>query len=303
MKKSILFKTSLLAVSLGILSGCSIDPEKNNDPIINGGSESTVTQQAKSVQTLQAVTGINLVDNLGLSSSNLAVKKSDDFRKTSQKTDVSEVLPQLDLLLSSDNLITSKVEEVETVVGEETFAFNETITFKDVNLEDVTYNLVYNQKTFEEKDDDEIEKFTKMDGLVLLSETEVYPFESRLSEETEDDEFEQERFFKIKTDDRNYVLVEESYENEGSEVEREFEYTLIKDGRKELEYSIEIEKERFENDIEFEIDDLEYKVEKVVKDDKEYFLVKIKDDDHFIDFQKFEKVIAEDGSVSYIEIE
>lgn len=304
MKKTNLFKTALLGLTLGVISSCggttpstNLGQDTNGDGVVSGNEVS-----AKKVQTLQAVTSINLLNSLSDVSPGLMQKKLMARRDATASTeDIEKILPQLDVLLTNDALVTSTLEEVETTIGDETFEKKETITFKDSSLKDVTYTLVYNSRVHEERDDDEIEKITIMSGVVLIDETTTYKFVSHTEEENEDDENEKERNFKVQVDERSYVLVEESYEKEGRETESEFEYTFVNNGRKELEYSIEIENEKFENDIEFEINDREYEVEKFTdKDGKELYKVKIKEDDNFKELFIYEKVVDEAGNVSFI---
>ena len=304
MKKTNLFKTALLGLTLGVISSCggttpssNLGQDTNGDGVVSGNEVS-----AKKVQTLQAVTSINLLNSLSDVSPGLMQNKLMARRDATASTeDIEKILPQLDVLLTNDALVTSTLEDVETTIGEETFVKKETITFKDSSLKDVTYTLVYNSRVHEERDDDEIEKITIMSGVVLIDETTTYKFVSHMEEENEDDENEKERNFKVQVDERSYVLVEESYEKEGRETESEFEYTFVNNGRKELEYSIEIENEKFENDIEFEINDREYEVEKFTdKDGKELYKVKIKEDDNFKELFIYEKVVDEAGNVSFI---
>lgn len=304
MKKTNLFKTALLGLTLGVISSCggttpssNLGQDTNGDGVVSGNEVS-----AKKVQTLQAVTSINLLNSFSDVSPGLMQNKLMARRDATASTeDIEKILPQLDVLLTNDALVTSTLEDVETTIGEETFVKKETITFKDSSLKDVTYTLVYNSRVHEERDDDEIEKITIMSGVVLIDETTTYKFVSHMEEENEDDENEKERNFKVQVDERSYVLVEESYEKEGRETESEFEYTFVNNGRKELEYSIEIENEKFENDIEFEINDREYEVEKFTdKDGKELYKVKIKEDDNFKELFIYEKVVDEAGNVSFI---
>ena len=196
--------------------------------------------------------------------------------------------------------IKSEIESVETTIGDTTYSVKETISYKDFNNQEVTYSLVYNVKEYEEKDDDEIEKYTLMDGYVLLEENE-YSFRSLMKSEKEHDENEVERNFKINLENNSYIFVESSLENEGDETEEEYEYTYVENGRKKMEYSIEIEREGFKDSIEIEENDKEYEVKRISKDGKTYFLVQIKEGKNYKDYLSYEKVLNDDGSVSYIE--
>ena len=89
-------------------------------------------------------------------------------------------------------------------------------------------------------------------------------------------------------------------ENEDNENEEEYEYTYIENGRKKIEYSIEIEKEGFKDSIEIEYNDKEFEVSRTERDGKILFFVKLKEGRDYRDYLVYEKVIGDDGSVSYI---
>lgn len=214
-------------------------------------------------------------------------------------TKVKEILPQLDLMLNGSATVDSTITEGEFVINEVTYAYQETITFTDINFEETTYTLTYNVgKTEVEEDleDEEVETTTIINGVATLDGTTYLEFVSKIEEETERDENELERSFRINLGEGSYALVEESYETEGSEVENEFEYTLVENGVKVLEYSIEIEKDGFKDEIEYEVNEVEYKVTKV--SEKEY-LIEVEKDDDYEAFARFRKVVAEDGTTSY----
>ena len=286
-----LFTISLLSIvtlGVGVLTSCSNDTPSTN----LGGVE--IPLSSKKENTFQATTSVSLLNSITQSS---ALSRT---QETSTNTDFKEILPQLELMMNNGFDIKSEIESVETTIGDTTYSVKETISYKDFNNQDVTYSLVYNVKEYEEKDDDEIEKYTLMDGYALLEENE-YSFRSLMKSEEEHDENEVERNFKINLENNSYIFVESSLENEGDETEEEYEYTYVENGRKKMEYSIEIEKEGFKDSIEIEENEKEYEVKRISKDGKTYFLIQIKEGNNYKDYLSYEKVLNDDGSVSYIE--
>ena len=138
-----------------------------------------------------------------------------------------------------------------------------------------------------------------MEGYVLLNDAN-YEFTSVMKNEQEWDEEEVERNFRINLNNNSYIFVESSMENEGNENEEEYEYTYIENGRKVIEYSIEIEKEGFKDSIEIEYNEKEFEVSRTERDGKILFFVKLKEGRDYRDYLTYEKVIGDDGSVSYI---
>lgn len=297
-----LFTISLLSIvtlGVGVLTSCSNDTPSTN----LGGVE--IPLSSKKENTFQATTSVSLLNSITESSalrraSQLKLGKDFKNEETSTSTDFKEILPQLELMMNNGFDIKSEIESVETTIGDTTYSVKETISYKDFNNQEVTYSLVYNVKEYEEKDDDEIEKYTLMDGYVLLEENE-YSFRSLMKSEEEHDESEVERNFKINLENNSYIFVESSLENEGDETEEEYEYTYVENGRKKMEYSIEIEKEGFKDSIEIEENEKEYEVKRISKDGKTYFLIQIKEGKNYKDYLSYEKVLNDDGSVSYIE--
>ena len=302
-KKIMLLNTVLLGVGLTLLASCNPEPTKKDEVLIG---DTPVEESVKKENTFQATTGVSMLNLIASQPTQLRNTKlmADDFRNNTREdtSTLEDLLPQLDLIMNNDYLINSVVEETTTEIEGKTFSIKETVTFKDQNLNDVTYEMVYNTKTFTERDDDEIESHVLMDGYVLLNDS-AYRFDSRMESESEWDESESERNFRVFLDERSYIFVEDSLETEGRETESELEYTYIKNGRVELNYSLEIEKEGFENSIEFEVNDKEYEVSRFERDGKTYLAVKIEeDDDHFKDFKVFEKVTDQNGNTSYQEV-
>lgn len=283
-------------VGLGVLASCSSGK-------INGGNENQ-TLSAKEKDSIQAVTSMNLLSSLSgasLRSANVLGLAKED------KGNLEKMLPTIDLLLDNGYSFTSQVEEKENVILEETFKYEETLSFKDENLTDKTYKLFYNEtftKVEEDKDDkDEKEENKVLKGYAMIDGTNYYAFKSLSTKETEEDEVEEERTFRIDIDQKNYIVVNEEHEIEDGEKETSFDYLVVKDGQKTLEYSIELEKDKNDDEIEYEINDKEYKMKRKTLEGVTYYQVFFGDDD---DDNKaiitYKKIIAEDGTVSYEEV-
>ena len=298
MKKT-LFVISLLSM-LGLGAAMLTSCDLGNDTTKLGDVEIPTT--SKKENTFQATTSVSLLNSInktGALKAHNPVKLSKDFNSKSVQEDLTQVLPQLDLMMDNGFDISSNVEEVSTEIEGKTYTIKETVSYKDFDNETVTYSLIYNARSHEERDDDEIERYTYMEGYVLLNDAN-YEFTSVMKNEQEWDEEEVERNFRINLNNNSYIFVESSMENEGNENEEEYEYTYIEYGRKKIEYSIEIEKEGFKDSIEIEYNDKEFEVSRTERDGKILFFVKLKEGRDYRDYLTYEKVIGDDGSVSYI---
>ena len=298
MKKT-LFVISLLSM-LGLGAAMLTSCDLGNDTTKLGDVEIPTT--SKKENTFQATTSVSLLNSInkaGALKAHNPVKLSKDFNSQSVQEDLTKVLPQLDLMMDNGFDISSNVEEVSTEIEDKTYTIKETISYKDFNNETVTYSLIYNARSHEERDVDEIEKYTYMEGYILLND-DNYEFTSVMKNEQEWDEEEVERNFRINLNNNSYIFVESSMENEGNENEEEYEYTYIENGRKKIEYSIEIEKEGFKDSIEIEYNEKEFEVSRTERDGKILFFVKLKEGRDYRDYLTYEKVIDDDGSVSYI---
>ena len=298
MKKTLFVISLLSMLGLGavMLTSCDL----GNDTTKLGDVEIPTT--SKKENTFQATTSVSLLNSInkaGALKAHNPLKLSKDFNSKSVQEDLTQVLPQLDLMMDNGFDISSNVEEVSTEIEDKTYTIKETVSYKNFDNETVTYSLIYNARSHEERDDDEIEKYTYMEGYVLLNDAN-YEFTSVMKNEQEWDEEEVERNFRINLNNNSYIFVESSMENEGNENEEEYEYTYIENGRKVIEYSIEIEKEGFKDSIEIEYNEKEFEVSRTERDGKILFFVKLKEGRDYRDYLTYEKVIGDDGSVSYI---
>ena len=298
MKKTLFVISLLSMLGLGAVMLTSCDLGKDTTKL--GDVEIPTT--SKKENTFQATTSVSLLNSInkaGALKAHNPVKLSKDFNSQSVQEDLTQVLPQLDLMMDNGFDISSNVEEVSTEIEDKTYTIKETVSYKNFDNETVTYSLIYNARSHEERDDDEIERYTYMEGYVLLNDAN-YEFTSVMKNEQEWDEEEVERNFRINLNNNSYIFVESSMENEGYENEEEYEYTYIENGRKVIEYSIEIEKEGFKDSIEIEYNEKEFEVSRTERDGKILFFAKLKEGRDYRDYLTYEKVIGDDGSVSYI---
>lgn len=287
MKKIKILGLGILTSGAILLSSCTSNSLK--DLVHGGDNQNNVTTNSEAF-LMQATSSLKLLSNIDLGSARLSRSLND-----TEINEIKEILPQLDLMLNNGTSFESSLTSKENVIEGVTYQYEEVVTFKDSNLIDVTYTLIYNANTKEFKDDDEKVTVTTIEGVAKVDDVTYLPFVSITKTENEWDESETERTFKVNLNENSYVIVEESHEVEDDEIENEFEYTLINNGRKELEYSIEIEKEGFKDSIEYEVNNKEYELTRV---GDEYY-VKVKEGRNFVDYAKFKKIINEDGSVIF----
>lgn len=287
MKKIKILGLGILTSGAILLSSCTSNSLK--DLVHGGDNQNNVTTNSEAF-LMQATSSLKLLSNIDLGSARLSRSLND-----TEINEIKEILPQLDLMLNNGTSFESSLASKENVIEGVTYQYEEVVTFKDSNLIDVTYTLIYNANTKEFKDDDEKVIVTTIEGVAKVDDVTYLPFVSITKTENEWDESETERTFKVNLNETSYVIVEESHEVEDNEIENEFEYTLINNGRKELEYSIEIEKEGFKDSIEYEVNNKEYELTRV---GDEYY-VKVKEGRNFVDYAKFKKIINEDGSVIF----
>ena len=289
MKKTKLLLGLVLGITVTIGLASCVDT--NLPTHINDGKLSSSEKL-----TMQAATGIKLLsETSSVLTNNMRMKRS---MSEDQINEVTKILPQLDLMFENDNAFIGMVEEGEFSINETNYQYKETITFKDINLEDVSYVMYYNvDAKFEEHDDkDEVETFSRISGVVSYDNETYFNFVSFTETETEEDEFEEERTFRINVSNESYVLIEESKEQEDNESETNFEYTLVENRKKVLNYSIEVESEGHKDSIEYEINNQEYEVTKR----GDLYIVKIGEDDDFNEeVGRFKKVIDENNNVTF----
>lgn len=292
MKKTKLFVTALMLTGVAPLAtSCTFTKRVMTD--VQKGN-------------IEALTSITLLESTIQQNEVLAKRRMMQTAPVYDEKDLEQILPTLDALLTNGSAINSTVEEVETTIDSTVYQYKETLSFKDHNLEDASYVLVYNQTDFKEttdEEDNEIETFKKLDGLVVLDENIRYSFTAVEEAEKEEDESEFERSFRIAIDDQSFILVQEENEVEQNENETEFSYLYVKNGVKELEYSISIEnKNDRPSEISYELNGVEYEMKKVTVDGEERYKIEIENDKDQEAIAYYKKEIAEDGTVRFVKV-
>ena len=152
-----------------------------------------------------------------------------------------------------------------------------------------TYKLYYNETETEtereiEDEQEEVEVSTKLEGIVV-ADTEQYIVNGERNFEIEGDESESSIEFTTYLDQDNYIVVEQSVEND----EIEYEYKIYENGKKVQDVEIELEKENDKTELEFQIKDLSTNVTsktvyKLEKYNDNSFIAKIKKGDNIETF-------------------
>ena len=152
-----------------------------------------------------------------------------------------------------NNGYTQTVEK-NTDSSEELKKYNFVMTISIPHLSNTnTYKLYYDEIATEtqveiEDEETETEISTTLEGVLIANETH-FKVEGKKTIETEGNETEYSIEFKTYFDENNYVVVEQSSENN----ELEYEYEIYKNGVKVQKIEIELEKENDKTELEFEL--------------------------------------------------
>ena len=295
---------------------------------ILGNDESSVFSSSQEKFSTQAVTSLSMINSLG--SSNGLVRKAKQI-SDEEKAKIEQILPTLDLLMNNGMIFESTVVEEAVVFNDVTYNFKETISFVNESLEKSSYTLLYNleeangssikAKNDHHDDDEEDEKghhgdqshennsenCTKMDeetkifGIAMISDEVFYEFVSESEIEEHNNKKEYERTFKIIVGEKDYILVEEENEVKNNKTESSFEYTVVENGAKVLNYSISIENKNNKDVIEYEIDDVEYEIKRTMNESgEEIYKIEVENEYDYEFVVCYKKVTNEDGSISFV---
>ena len=289
-KKNLVVKLAILGIGASLLGACS-----------NNGSD---TKEARKDRFfgLEAMTALAKASSYTPSSSLLKAFSLYQASNDPHIDAIQALLPELDVLLENGFETSSIKKEGTFNIDGEQYTYQEAFSFKDIKGNDVSYSLFYNEvgmKEEIEEDEREIETFYK--GVAALDEETFYPFQSKYETEEERNEKEESMEFTIWTAKSSYLSIETSFEEEGTEIETEFEYKVVENGRTITDYSIEIEKEGEREKIEFEQNDIEYQLMKVYSEERKEYLYQatIEGEDEEDKKYLFEKTIL-DGKTEYV---
>lgn len=208
----------MLASFMLILAGCqtSIEPS-NNEVNISTTEEVLGFAALTAVEELKQDLSINRIENTNISQEQINSKLyiANTFLSDSARFDVN-IQNQSDL------------------------GYNKTmiISYVDMDKNVNTHEFHYNE-TIMEVEDDEIK--SSITGLIIVNGVEYI-----LTGTKEQEENEYEYDLVASLDDENYITIKYEVENEGNEIEKEFEYERFVENQ--LEYRMEIEFEVEEND-------------------------------------------------------
>ena len=200
-----------------------------------------------------------------------------------------------------NNGFTQKVEK-NTNLSEELAKYNFVMTISIPNLSNTnTYKLYYDEIATEtqveiEDEETETEISTTLEGVLIANETH-FKVEGKKTIETEGNSTEYSIEFKTYLDENNYVVVEQSSENN----ELEYEYEIYKNGVKVQKIEIEFEKENNKTELEFELvninsDIKETTIYKIKSKNDELFEISLTKDG---ETQTFQAKIVE-GKINFI---
>ena len=185
-----------------------------------------------------------------------------------------------------NNGFTQKVEK-NTNLSEELAKYNFVMTISIPNLSNTnTYKLYYDEIATEtqveiEDEETETEISTTLEGVLIANEIH-FKVEGKKTIETEDNNTEYSIEFKTYFDENNYVVVEQSSENN----ELEYEYEIYKNGVKVQKIEIEFEKENNKTELEFKLVNITSGIK-----EKTIYKIKSKDD------QLFEISLNKNGAI------
>ena len=200
-----------------------------------------------------------------------------------------------------NNGFTQTVEK-NTNLSEELGKYNFVMTISIPNLSNTnTYKLYYDEIATEtqveiQDEETETEISTTLEGVLIANETH-FKVEGKKTIETEDNNTEYSIEFKTYFDENNYVVVEQSSENN----ELEYEYEIYKNGVKVQKIEIEFEKENNKTELEFELVNItsgikEKTIYKIKSKDNELFEISLTNNG---ETQTFQAKIVE-GKINFI---
>ena len=171
----------------------------------------------------------------------------------------------------------TQIVEKNTDSSEELKKYNFVMTISIPNLSNIgVYKLYYDEIATEtqveiEDEETETEISTTLEGVLIANETH-FKVEGKKTIETEGNSTEYSIEFKTYLDENNYVVVEQSSENN----ELEYEYEIYKNGVKVQKIEIEFEKENNKTELEFELVNINSDIK-----EKTIYKIKSKDNELF----------------------
>lgn len=265
---------SLLLLGILVLSGCKVN---NNTKV-----------SLKNSFDYSILGGIGLLNSFD---SSVSIGTESNFIRRS-KSPTAEEENILNNLKIAQNMITGDVVKSEIKDSKiEGYQYSYTISSQDLSGENKIYDFYYNET--ELKTDEFDEKEWRLDGIVLLEETE-YKIQGNREKEGNEEEIQ----FVVKMDDRNYVVIEEETEKG----EKEYSYTKFENGQEVFETEVSYEKSisgvvELEFSSEIEGQEREYNFTFYSNEEGDYVRVDFKDNQ--LKLKYLIKIIKEQDTIRY----
>lgn len=296
MKK--ILATMVLGITMLSLVGCNKGPK----PLLNNGNSDSMV--------FEATTSLSLMSKLN--SNNVLSQRKKAYTPTQDEIDeIGNYLEQIDFILLNDN----QFKKESVVSDKEEYQYKDIVTFSSFDGEKQTYSLYYvsiDEKQEldddDDKDDEEIEIKQKIQGIAVFEES-TYDFRCEIKHEEEQGESEDSVSFTIYQNENSYIKVEQEFEFEENEYSSEYHYTIVDNGRKIYDYSLEYEEEKennkLEKDVELKLNGKIYKVKEEKREDGEYFIVKFIDENEDVSCKLVYKKVVDQTSnaVTYVYVE
>lgn len=212
-------------------------------------SKGDLNINAKNVYAMCAASSVEYLKNLSGAGQSMTVASSATRPTMVEDSDVESITNSLAMF---DNIIAEGLSQTTNKNTSEDPTLIGYTFVMDISFENTTYKMYYNEintKTSEEVDDEgvELETSSTIQGVMVVDGV-TYTVSGEREFETEGDESESSIEFITYLDSNNYVVYEQSVEND----EIEYEYSIYVDGQKIQETELEIEKERSGYTIDFQ---------------------------------------------------
>lgn len=277
-----------------------------------GGPKKQVNTNSKEMYALSAISSAIYLQQGQEQSSVVQSMKAVKLAQTQTQTDKPANITDEDLAgtescltmfgdIIKNNGYTQTVEK-NTDSSEELKKYNFVMTISIPNLSNIgTYKLYYDEIATEtqveiEDEETETEISTTLEGVLIANEAH-FKVEGKKTIETEGNNTEYSIEFITYLDENNYVVVEQSSENN----ELEYEYEIYKNGVKIQKIEIEFEKENDKTELEFELVNINSGIKekttyKIKSTDNELFEISLNKNG---EIQTFQANIVE-GKINFI---
>ncbi len=261
---------------------------------------------ANDVYGLGAVSTVNLLNHCIEDTDSVLLAVEEQSNPTKEIIDKFQTyFESLDCFLSEDVISTSTEENKDT-----NYPYEKKMTTKGKDMlgNDIFHTMYYTEQFIkEETDEDEKKQIFSLTGILLSDQKEFHltgERETEISSDEHEDEIKIRAFADI-DNPNTYVEMEQGYSFEQDEIEKEYIYRVVVDGKRIEETSVEFEREtKGKEEIEYELEFLngtgkgKYSIESVTINQKTIIEVKYNLSGNQGSFY-VEKKIDLEGNVTY----